>query len=354
VSTVWFDHGLSSVADALTLLNEDRLDGLHLIASHRDHHAPCLHLADESFVEPAFDTDDRADRPALLEWCLDQCRERRIDVYAVQSRQRHLAAHAQTFERAGTRLVIAGDADTLDVIDDKIRFHAAASAAGLPLPWTVEVGGAAAFDAALAQLADDPMAGADGACIKPPHGIFGAGYWRIDDAATAFDALMDPDARRLPASLVRDALVTAGRPLRLLVLEFLPGPEWSVDCLCERGALLAGVARLKSGRVQRLAVDGLSIELARRTVAAFELSGLVNVQLRSADPDPDGDLRVLEVNARMSGGCLYTRASGLNLPWWHIALATGARTAEDLPVPSGGALVAPRAALLELGRTPER
>ena len=348
MSTVWFDHGLSSVADALTMADEERLDGLHLIASHRDHHAPALHLADESFVEPT--SDDGADGlNRSLDWCLEVCRERQVDVFAVQSRQRRLAAHADAFARIGTRLLLAGTPDVLDTIDDKHRFHAAAIEAGLPMPWTVEVDGPGAFDAALERFADERPANAEGVCIKPPRGIFGAGYWRLDDRVAAFDALMNPDARRLPASLVRDALKATPGPLRLLVLEFLPGPEWSVDCLCENGRLHAAVARLKSARAQRLAVDGAPLDLARRTVAAFGLSGLINVQLRSADADPEGDLRVLEVNARMSGGCVYTRASGINLPWWHLALATGARSPDQVPVPRGGALVASRTVALNVG-----
>ena len=353
MSTVWFDHGLSSVADALAMANEERLEGLRLIASHRDRHAPALRLADEAFVEPTFDTDGPAARRASLDWCLAVCRERRVDVFAVQSRQRWLAGHAGAFTRIGTRLLVAGTPDVLETIDDKTRFHAAATAVGLPMPRTLEVDGPAAFDAALARLADECRTGEGGVCIKPPRGIFGAGYWRLDERVTAFGALMDPDARRLPARVVRDALAAAREPLRLLVLEFLPGPEWSVDCLCDDGRLHAAVARLKSGRVQRLAVEGAPIELARRTVAAFGLSGLINVQLRSADADPAGDLRVLEVNARMSGGCLYTRASGVNLPWWHLALATGARSPAELPALRGGALVAPRTVAVEVAPSDE-
>lgn len=42
----------------------------------------------------------------------------------------------------------------------------------------------------------------------------------------------------------------------------------------------------------------------------------------------------------MSGGCLYTAYSGVNLPWWHVALALGLAREADIPRPVGGARVA--------------
>ena len=374
MTRVWFDHGLSSVADAIAMVKDGDPAGWHLVASHRERDAPALRAADESFVEPRVATGGAAGEAgaaaaAGLAWALEVCRERRIALFAVQSRQRLLAPHAAAFARVGTHLLLPAPADTLETLDDKARFHVAAQAAGLPLPWAVEVHDGRGFEAARASLRARGLE----ACVKPPRGIFGAGYWRLDDTLGAFEALMDPDARRVPPALVRAALDEAlgqalgqapgetpgetpgraGAPApRLLVLEYLPGPEWSVDCLCEAGRVHAAVARLKGARVQRLAVEGAAVALAARTVAAFDLSSLVNVQLRAAGEDPEGDLRVLEVNARMSGGCLYTRASGINLPWWQLALATGARTPEQMPRAVGGAVIAPRTCAEPVPPTP--
>ena len=350
LKTVWFDHGLSSVADAIVMAREDRLPGLRILASHRDRYAAALRLADEGLVEPGFETASESGTAACLAWCLEFCERHGVDAYAVQGKQRLLAPHVDAFAAIGTRLLLPAPADVLDTLDDKTRFHTGAVAAGLPMPWTCEVRDVNAFDAARAHLAACGLS----ACVKPPRGIFGAGYWRLDDDRGPFEALMRPDDRRIPSSVLRAALATASspprEPRRLLVLEFLPGPEWSVDCLCDAGRVLAAVARLKLGRVQRLSADGPAIELARRTVETFGLSGLINVQLRAGEADPERDLRVLEVNARMSGGCLYTRASGVNLPWWHLALAIGARTPNEVPQARGGALVAPATIALEVER----
>ncbi len=345
------------------MVNEERLPGLHILASHRDPHALALHRADEAFIEPEFDYASDAGIRHYRNWCLDVCRRHRVDVFAAQAKQRILAPFAGQFDAIGTRLLVNADADMLDAINDKTRFYRLARAADLPMPMTTEVRDLTGFDVALAELAEAGLR----ACIKPPRGIFGSGYWQLEDTITAFEALMHPDDRRMPTQVVRAAIEqafqerltesattsdTGTEPApRLLVLEFLQGPEWSIDCLCEDGRLLAAVARLKLDRAQRLVVKGPAIDLARRTVAACSLSGLINVQLRAAGVEEDEGLRVLEVNTRMSGGCLYTRASGVNLPWWHIALSCGLRSPDQIPLPVGGALVASTTEAVEITRS---
>lgn len=190
--------------------------------------------------------------------------------------------------------------------------------------------GPAAFDAAVAELTRSGRA----VCVKPPVGVFGAGFWRLDARASRFEQLMSPDTRRLQSATMRQAL--AAQPgARLLVMEHLPGPEWSVDAVCATGRVTAAVGRCKQGSRQRLELRGPALELAARVAAAFVLHGLVNIQLKAAWPD-GGDLRVLEVNPRASGGCGYTALTGLNLPWRWIAgeldLPVGCETPRSLTV----------------------
>ena len=333
MANVWYNYGLSNVHDAVVMASENKLPGLRLIGSHQDRYAPVLQVADAAFVEPNFATGTADGAAAYVAYCLDVCRTRSVDLFVVQGGRRALADHVEDFRAAGTQLMVPGNTATLRLLDDKARFYDAALPLGLPMPWTAEVHDADGFDAAIACLA---KRGTD-MCVKPPKGIFGAGFWRLDDALPLFESLMWPDLHAISTAKMRAAFeLTVNK--RLLVMEYLPGVEWSVDCLCDAGRMLAGISRRKLGRAQLIEVEGPMIDLARQTIAAFGLSGLINVQFKAAGPN-DTDPRLLEVNARMSGGCLYTRASGVNLPWWQVAIALGARTADQIPTPVGGALV---------------
>lgn len=336
MKTIWFNEGYSSIRDAVLMIQAARGPGLRVVASHRDASAPVLAAADTAFVEPPIARGEDGDMTAYGDYCLRQCAEHGIDLFVAQRGLGKLAARADEFAAIGTRLAATATGEILALIDDKARFYDAALAAGIAMPWTREVNDAAAFDAACAELAGRGL----DACVKPPHGVFGAGFWRLVPDQPLFATLMNADSHRIAPTAIRQAIASAPEALRLLVLEYLPGAEWSLDCLCRDGRMIAGVARRKLGRAQRLETDGPLFGIARQAVAAFHLSGLINLQFRAASLDDDSDIRLLEINSRMSGGCLYTRYSGVNLPWWHVALELGIADEADLPVPVGGALVA--------------
>ncbi len=342
MTRIWFNQGYSSLRDALVMIREEAGDRVHLIASHRDVHAPVMHVADEVLIEPAVRRSTLEGDLAYLDFCLATCAERRIDLFVAQAGRAMLAKHGPAFAAVGTRIVVPADGDTLDLIDDKARFYKAALAADIPMPWTREVRSVEGFDTALVEL---DAAGLP-ACVKPPKGVFGGGFWRLKDDRPLFDTLMNADAHEVGRWTMREALA-ASPGQRLLVLEYLRGPEWSLDCVCRNGELIVGVGRRKLGRVQRLEVDGAIFDIARKAVRTFGLSGLINVQCKAADSDGD-DVRLLEINSRMSGGCLYTRYAGVKLPWAHVALEAGLIDPADVPVPKGGALVSPSAEAYEI------
>lgn len=314
MTRIWYNHGYSQTRDALALLRRASGD-LVLIASHAEVLAPVFLEADIGAVEPVFDRDTADGATAYADWCLDFAAVHRVELFVVQRGRGAIARRVAEFARIGTRLVLAADAATLEILDDKARFYAATRDAGLPTPLVFEVGGVDSFDGAVAAVR---AAGFD-ACIKPPHGVFGNGYWRLRDDIPLFDQLMDPDARELHTAVVRAAVAGRADLPRLLVMQHLPGPEWSIDAVCRDGVLLAGVARRKFAASQVIETHGPALDLAARVARTFGLSNLVNIQLRAA---ADGTPHVLEVNARMSGGCLYADLAGLNLPWLQLLGAT--------------------------------
>lgn len=214
----------------------------------------------------------------------------------------------------GVRVLLAADAERLDVIEDKARLYEAAAASGLPTPIAVAVRSLAEFDEALAAILERGLE----ACIKPPRGVFGAGYWRLRDDVSLFEQLMDPDARAIQTRIIRQALSEcATETPPLLVMQYLPGQEWSVDCVCRDGRLIQGIARRKTGSTQFLETHGVAMTMAARVTEVFGLSNLINIQLKSSLSSADVP-HLLEINPRMSGGCLYADLGGLNLPYLQL------------------------------------
>jgi carbamoylphosphate synthase large subunit len=332
MKTIWFNRG-HSLLGALQLIKRAGGDRIRLLVSHPHADAPALAAADLRLIEPPIDA-------GYVDWCLATCRAHRVDLFVPGEARDAIAAAADRFAARGTRVALAAPADRLAAIEDKAAFTAAAAAHGLPVARTMLVRDGAGLHAAVANLA---AAGLD-ACVKPPCGVFGAGYWRLADTPL-FAALMHPDARILPPATMAAALdATPGA--ELLVMEHLPGTETSVDLLAHHGRTLAAVARIKGRVSQHVVTDGPAIDLATATAAAFDLHGIVNVQMIE---DAAGQPRLIEVNPRMAGACLHTLFVGAVLPWWWVAIELGLATPDDVPRPSGEAWVAAVPGAIDLG-----
>lgn len=334
--TVWYNQGYSVVRDAILLIREGAaaagITDLRLLASHQDFQATVLEAADLGFLEPEGLRDGEDGDAAYAVWCADRCRELGVDLFIVQGGQGAIAAHRDLFP-ASTRVILPATGERLAQIHDKGVFHQIATQAGIPMAWSMTVGNVADYDAAMQALAARDLR----PCIKPREGVFGAGFWRLDEEYDLLDALMGGDRRRVSAGVMRDAIAAADRPVRLLAMEYLPGPEWSLDCVCDEGRMIVGVARRKRGRVQELEISGPIFAFAERAIATFGLSGQINVQFKSAD-DAGEDPRLLEINPRMSGGMARTRFAGVNLPWHHVTQLLGLPAPVEQP--QGGALIA--------------
>jgi carbamoylphosphate synthase large subunit len=280
-------------------------------------------------VLPEPKSDHKKHPDAFAEEMLDVCKAGGVSLLFPQHGAEAIAANVDRFHAAGVDVLLAGDAETLRTLDDKWDFTMAVAAAGLPVAVTRHASDEASFMEHVAEIVDMGLV----ACVKPPIGIYGAGYWRLDDDISLFSQMMDPDKRRISTSVMLQATRTMGPEDRLLVCEYLPGSETSIDVACADGETLVAVGRKKSGRVRTLIVDGPAIELARATVALFGLSGVVNVQTRNR---ADGSPALLEINARMSGGCMTTAFAGVNIPLVAVGTRLGVLDPSKQPKPASG------------------
>lgn len=305
MTTVWVSQAHSSQRAVVEGIRA-ALPDAEVVASHALDREDILSAASRGVLEPSLPPAERA------AWLLGQARDAGASLLVAGRGRRELCALRPAFEAAGIRLACgATDPAVLELADRKDLFAAALAEAGLPVPLTYLVETPDGLMDALARLR---AAGAR-PCVKPATGIYGSGFWILQDGADPLGSLLDrhlSGAERLldPAALAT-ALAGTPRPEPLVAMEFLPGTERSVDCVCDGGRLVASASRAKLGSHQVVEAGGPATALAARVVALLRLDGLVNVQTRDG---ADGLPRVLEVNTRPSGGVGYAFAAGINLP----------------------------------------
>jgi carbamoylphosphate synthase large subunit len=324
---VWFNRTFSSVYAAIGLIREgDAERRFHLIHSNPNPHSPAARVAHEFYVEPTGMEDD-----AYVAWCLDFCREHRVDIFIPGKGATLLAALHERFEAQGTRVLSVASAASLQAIHDKARFYAETELPDAPVAEFRQFESVAQFDAAYAELrARHPTL-----CIKPSRSVFGLGFSIIDEARSSAALLLAGVEYHIGLADLRRGLAELGEFRTMLLMEYLDGHEYSVDCVGDQGRLVAAIARKKpmqSGHGQLIDMRSDILDATAHLASAYGLSGMFNVQFREGG----GKLRLLEINPRMSGGIGMACVAGPNLPW--IALrgfADGFARVEVPPVRNG-------------------
>lgn len=310
---VWFNKTFSSLHAALTLIREADRDGtFQLVCSHPTPYAVAPLAAHQAASEPGGLTGED-----YVDWCLAFCREQSIDIFIPGKEASRIARRQADFSAQGVKVFSAAPAAMLECLHDKARFYASAHAPTAPAPACVTFDSLATFDDAYRRLRAQYPA----LCMKPSVSVYGIGFRRIVEEASAFDLLFDGNSQRIDLESLRAAFAGAAQLRTMLLMPYLAGHEFSVDCVACRGALLCAVARRKprdgDGHGQIIVVRPDIEQACADLSAQFQLNGNVNIQFRE---DEDGRLHILEINPRLSGGVGMACLAGPNLPW--IALAS--------------------------------
>lgn len=303
-NTIWLMEGLSSQRDLIqgirAFANLKQTD-VTVIASHRNDRHEILSQADIALIEPQ----EAVDRLAFI-----LATVKKLGVKAI-----HTGRHAAWFEAHRAAITASGVTLTsgslypamFALADDKVAYAHVMEKAGLPVVPSLRV---ESVDALRALIARSPFS-SKALCVKPVKGIYGMGFWQFDESVSPMAQFINPDSRKVNAHVYLHALEQAGEFEPLVLMPYLPGPEYSVDMLVEDGAVLAAVGRRKEGSLQYLENHGEAFELAKACAHLMKADGLVNVQTRNS---ASGKPLLLEINMRPSGGIGYTRLSGVNLP----------------------------------------
>ncbi len=247
----------------------------------------------------------------FVEFIHSYCYRNKIDVLVptVDFELLKIAETREEFNKIGTRILLTSK-ESLEICLDKYKLLKACENI-VPVP------AFAVFDEKFKAYKEDfPL------FIKPREGAGSRGILKVENEAE---------------------LSKLQRNSSLLIQEYLPGEEFSVDVLATATSeIIAAIPRERMKVDSGIAVTGRTVfhkELetyARRIASHIGLSYTANIQFRR---NRRGQFCLLEVNPRFPGTMPLTVASGVNMPKLSLEHLLGAKLTPDMGIFSEIAMV---------------
>ena len=230
--------------------------------------------------------------------------------------------HKNELQRIGVRVLVP-EASAIEIANNKIRTVGLFAELGLPAPafWVVDT------LADFVQACHDLGYPGQPVVVKAPISNGKRGFRIIRESPWTLERFLNekPDGDSVPLEVFVDMLDEAESIPQLLVTEYLPGPEYSVDAF-RHGDLYVALPRrrveIRSG-ISFLNIFENDIDMIKQTLAfakAANLAGVFGVQYKR---DRDGRPIVLECNPRVQGTMVASLFAGVNLIWMGIRALIG-------------------------------
>jgi hypothetical protein len=299
---IWFNRNYSSIAFILQELQKN--NQITTLLSHI-REVEYKHFADQFIYEPEH-TDD------YLGFCLEVCKQKKIDVFYPWRDFALLYPHRDKFADLNVKVIFSCSDENFHVIDNKALFyqHLLNKNIKFNLPLFATANTKAEFVAHYNALRTHT----DKLCMKPCVSVYAAGFKVIHDEKdySFWEALLEgKDKHDISyANLIQ--LLPPDLQKEMMLLDYLPGNEYSHDLLCRNGEIIAGTIRQKYHEHDKyqLLVQNSEIErMSALLVKEFNLNAFINIQYRD---DKNGVPFILEINPRISGGLPKVNLAGID------------------------------------------
>jgi carbamoyl-phosphate synthase large subunit len=272
-------------------------------------------MAAGGFMDIDFVQIPTADDPSFIDVLMKICRENQIQVvFPLVTRELNkLSAEKQRFEAKGIQVIVS-EFNSLEIANNKRKLLEHLQAAGIPIPDFRTATTVEALRLACLELGYPTRP----VVIKPSTANGSRGVRILDAQKDRFELLFNEKPGNLYSNLEEILMQIGEHPLpELLVMEYLPGDEYSVDCLVGDGQPLVIVPRKRLKMINGITVKGVfekNEEIVSYTEAilhSLPLNGPIGLQVKA---DGNGLFRIMEINPRIQGTSTAAIGAGVNFP----------------------------------------
>jgi carbamoyl-phosphate synthase large subunit len=267
------------------------------------------------YLNNDFETILFADNPNFVDEVLSLCRRKNIHIILplVTKELIPLSKRSNEFEPAGAKLLVS-PASSLEIANNKSNLYEFLQWRGIAIPKFQIAETIEQFKIAVEDLGYPSKQ----VCFKPSISNGSRGFRIITEQINELDLLFNHKPSSTYISL-NDAIriLSSGPFPELLISEYLPGEEYSVDCLANHGEPVLIVPRVRKRMINGITVEGefikeeTIISYCSKIIKELQLHGNIGIQVKKSD---SGQFLLLEINPRVQGTISAALGAGVNLP----------------------------------------
>jgi carbamoyl-phosphate synthase large subunit len=211
-----------------------------------------------------------------------------------------LARHKKEFEEQETKVLVS-NVDSLEIANNKSRLYQFLEWRGIEVPKNKVVENIDQFKLAAEELNTQ----AKRVCFKPSVSNGSRGFRLLQTIWMSMIFYLMKNRNSTYISY-NDALrILSLKPFpELLVTEYLPGEEYSVDCLANHGEVKLIVPRLRTKMINGISVEGEFVDdkniitYCSEIIKELQLHGNIGIQVKRSS---GGKFLIIEINPRVHG-----------------------------------------------------
>jgi len=280
-------------------------------------------LVDAFYQVPAA-TDDK-----YVDIILDICKKEKVDIYfpSISAEVTKVAERKSEFEAIGV-IVSISNLESVAIANNKLRTYQVLEKAGISVPRYYAVHSVKDFIEGCKYMGypENPI------CIKIVDGSGSRGVRIIDATKSRYDIFANEKPNSFYTSYddMLSILKSVPKLREMILVEFMHGPEFTVDALADKGEVLYIAGRENVVSLMSIAMesvvktDPVAEKIARDVIGLLKMDGNVGFDFMRNDRE---EPVLMDINPRTTATISVFSAAGLNLRYLRIKQLLG----EPLP-----------------------
>lgn len=281
-----------------------------------------------TFLADNYFTVLRGDDSAYVKDLLAKCLERKINViFPITTKELvPLSQHKELFSKNGIEIIVS-DFSELVIANNKGLLYTHLQNRGIEVPQFHIVKTITNFEAAASSLGYPKNT----FIFKPCEANGSRGFRIVDDSKTEHDLLFNQKPTSTYISYKKAIEVLSEQPFpELVVTEYLPGKEYTVDCLVYNDEIKFIIPRTREKMNNGISVAGTIekneeiIEYCTKILNVLKLDGPIGIQVKYSLKNKP---LLVEINPRIQGTSVACIGAGINIPLLAVNLKLNTATA---------------------------